>query len=330
MTTTQNWIKRANLTSGINGSLYKYLDNITGDNVFGKNRGKTKQAFDLLIIYMEKSENMECFQTITTGKIILSPPTYEEMVIKLTEYINRAKEYYKTQPFTKVIDLWAGGSIHEASPLNKNIEYHSRMLQKQEKRFSGKIATFTEQITELITSSNGMLCEGHVIAFLNTKFRCLECKTLGSIGWCDGYSLRSVDGFRDAICMNCYNNNIITIFEIKTRWESAIHKNKDHGTYAGSFSAINSLMMIKANVYLVIASRDTGHIRVGKITSAKLRGNKNWLYSLQENLDIGGPSSYVSCCKGFVLYPFLMTPLISIDKSIKKVIQEVLQNTFFE
>ena len=326
LTSIQTWYERSKMTLGVYGSLYTSLDTITGECVYGKNRGKTKKAYELLCNYMEKSENMECFQTIKPGKIINTPPTHIDMVIKLKEYINRAKEYYANQPLTNITDTWAGGNIYEGSPLNKNIEYHARILQRSEKRFKGKPSTIEEQITELITSSHGMLSEGHVIAFLNTNSKCPECNTVGSIGWCDGITHRSVDGFRDAICMSCKEKGINTLFEIKTRWECAIHKNKDPGTYSGSFAAINSLMMMKANVYLIIASRDTGYIRIGKITSAKLRGNKNWLYALQEGFDWGAPSSYVSCDKGLVLLPLHMNPLINLDKSIKNVIQEVLNS----
>ena len=323
MTENESWYKRANLTLGMYGSLYGSLDKITGDSVFGIKRGKTKIAYNLLCDFMDKSEHMECFKIVPKGHIITTPPTQEEMILKLKEYISRAKEYYNNNPFTTVIDLWAGGKIHEGEPLDKTIEYHSRLLERNEKRFKGTLASPSEQIKELITSSDGMLCEGHVIAYLNNTFSCLECKSKGNIGWCDGISHRSVDGFRDATCMKCREKGIITLFEIKTRWESAIKKNKDPGTYTGSFAAINSLLMIKANVYIVIASRDTGNVRIGKITTIKLRGNKNWLYSLQEGNSWGAPSSYVSCQGGLLLLPDRMTPLITVDKMIKNVITVV-------
>lgn len=323
-TNSETWYQRSKMTLGKFGSLYMILDSIAGDVVFGKNKGKTKSAYDLLCNYMEKSEGMDCFKIVSPGNIIIKPPTDEEMIIKLVNYTNRAREYYRNEPFTMVTDLWAQGDIHDGMPLNKNIPHHARFLQRNEKRFSGKMASPAEQMVDLISSSSGMLCEGHVIAYLNTFFTCLECRVLGQIGWCEGISHRSVDGFRDAICMNCLKSGINTLFEIKTRWESAIIKHKDHGTYAGSFAAINALMMIKANVYLVIASRDTGDVRVGKITSSKLRGNKNWLYALQEGFEWGAPSSYVSCAGGLILLQNKMPPLIDIDKRIKSVIHHVL------
>ena len=322
----KKWYQRYNMTLGIKGSLYSAIDNIAGDCVFGKNRGKTESGYNSVFNYMEKSENKEYFINVTPGKIIKTPPTHNELVLKLSEYVKRAKEYYKNNPHTAVIDQWAGGDIHDGSPLNKKNQHHSRVLQRSGKRFKGKIETMTEQMTELIISSTGMLSEGYVISFLNSGLRCPECKAVGAIGWCDAISHRSVDSFRDAICMSCREKGIITLFEIKTRWEEAIQKNKETGTYAGSFPAISALDNINANVYLVLVSRDTGDIRLGKITSSKLRGNKHWLYALQEGLEWGSPSSYVYCEKGLYLLPVKMPPLINNEKNIKLVIQQVLKS----
>ena len=324
-TKVETWYDRSSLTLGNYGSLYASLDRITGDCVFGTKKGKTKEAYKLLCDYMHRTEKMECFLMVMPGKIITIPPSEEEMMIKLKEQVNRLEEYYKQQPYTQVTDLWAGGSVHEGEPLDKNIPYHKRLLERKEPRFKGKIANSYERVTELINTSDGMLCEGHVIAHLNKCFTCQECKIMGKIGWCDGITHRSVDGFRDATCMGCREMGVITVFEIKTRWESAIKKNKDPGTYAGSFAAINALKMLRANVYLIIASRDTGNIRVGKITSMRIRGNKNWLYSLQEGYEWGAPSSYVSCKNGLNLLSTPMPPLINVDKIIKNVIKKVLE-----
>lgn len=323
----KDWYLIANMTLGIKGSLYSTIDNIAGDCVFGKNRGKTESAYNSVFNYMENSKNKEIFFKITPGKIIKKPPTDEELFIKLSEYIVRAKKYYNTKDtHITVTDQWAFGDIHEGSPLNRKNPCHIRLLERSGKRFKGKNTTLSEQITELITSSVGMLAEGYVIAFLNSGLKCPECKVVGAIGWCEAMLHRSVDSFRDAICMSCKNKNIITLFEIKTRWEDAIQKNKDKGIYAGSFPAINALEKLKANVYVVLVSRDTGDIRLGKITSAKLRGNKYWLYALQEGLDEGSPSSYIYCQKGLTLLPVKMEPLINVDKNIKNVIQQVLKS----
>ena len=118
--------------------------------------------------------------------------------------------------------------------------------------------------------------------------------------------------------MNCLNNGKTTLFEIKTRWSQDIPKNVK-GTYAGNFAALLTLMKMNAKVYLIIVARDTGKIIMGNITSATLRGNKNWLYSLQEGFDWGSPSSYVNCDNGMFKVPVNMTP-----------ISEILNQTFLE
>ena len=150
-----------------------------------------------------------------------------------------------------------------------------------------------------------------MIAFLNSCYNCPVCNVIGKIGWCDNMSLLtsgSVDAFRDGICLNCNEHGIITLFEIKTRWENAVEQN---GTYGGSFVALNTLLSINANVYLVVVSRDTGNLRVGKITSGRLRANRNWLFSLQENLGWGSPSSYIICANGFKILPVKMPRLLN-------------------
>ena len=100
------------------------------------------------------------------------------------------------------------------------------------------------------------------------------------------------------------------------------------GTHGGNFTALNTLMAIGANVYLVIASRDTGDVRIGKITSAQLRANKNWLYSLQEDFGWGSPSSYIVCDEGFqkllVTTPILIDTLS--DNYCENIFKEVLEN----
>lgn len=129
--------------------------------------------------------------------------------------------------------------------------------------------------------------------------------------------------------MNCHANNVLTLFEIKTRWENSID---NRGTFTGSFAALNTLMTLKANIYLVIASRDTGDVRIGKITHATIRGNKNWLYALQENLDWGSPSSYVVCEGGMFKTPVKIPPIIETppDEELESIYNTVLTNANWE
>jgi hypothetical protein len=85
-------------------------------------------------------------------------------------------------------------------------------------------------------------------------------------------------------------------------------------------------MTIKANVYLVLVSRDTGDVRIGKITSAKMRSNANWLYALQEGFKWGSPSSFVTCADGFMKCPVKMPKIIETltDKFMNEIIAGAL------
>lgn len=308
-------------------SLSKQLNTLCGEKVFGYKNNYANRARDSVFNFLEKAASMEIMKGVPTGHIVLVPPTHAECVAKLTGLCERASKYYTKYPQTDVSDLWAKRirKLDDGEPLDISNQHHHRVWKSGTKRFSGKVHTLREQITEMVRGSRGMLAEGHVIAFLNSGLRCPECKAVGKIGWCDGISHRSVDAFRDAICMSCHVKGILTLFEIKTRWENMID---NHGTFAGSFAALNTLMILNANIYLVIASRDTGDVRIGKITYATMRGNKNWLYALQENFDWGRPSSYVFCEGGMSKTPVKMPPIMEnlTEEFLESVYDEVLKN----
>lgn len=310
-------------------SMVANLKHICGEDVYGKNRGKEVAAQKSVVNFLERSANMDIFKCIESGDIISTPPTKEYLINKLVCLGKRALEYYSNVPYeqTEVRDHWAEDArVRLGAPMNKSVPLQARVLNRSGKRFSAKTITVNETVIDMIKSSRGMLAEGFVVAFLNSGLRCPECKMVGKIGWCDGVSHRSVDGFRDAVCMNCQQNGVNTLFEIKTRWEKAA-SSCGNGTYAGSFVALNTLMTVNVNVYLVIVSRDTGDVRIGKITSAKMRGNHNWLYALQEGFTWGGPSSYVTCAKGFVTCPVKMTPLVEImpNELVDQIAKEALE-----
>jgi hypothetical protein len=323
------WNNTSNFKDGLY-TMHSNLEHIAGETVYGKGRGHKKEAVKSVTSYLERSSHMDVFKCVEGGTIIKSPPTKEDCITKLKELGTRALKYYSSLSYeqTEVTDHWAGAlrGIRRGTPLNISVPSEARILKRDGKRFSGKPITPKDQVIDIIKSSRGMLAEGFVISFLNSGLRCPECKSVGHIGWCDGVTHRSVDAFRDAVCMNCYSNGDITLFEIKTRWEKVIQKS-GNGTYAGNFVALNTLMTLNANVYLVLASRDTGDVRVGKITSAKMRGNHNWLYALQEGLKWGAPSSFVTCANGFMKCPVTMQPLIKTitDSFIEEVTSEALK-----
>jgi hypothetical protein len=289
--------------------IYLWLEEIAGEKVFGKGRCKKKEAILSVTSYLKKSTSMNIYSRVEGGTIIKTPPTKDDCVNKLVELGIRSLLYYSNLQHEQieVTDNWARDAfVSYGSPLNKSVATHYRVLGRSSKRFTGKKITPVEKTIDIIKSSKGLLSEGYVVAFLNTELNCPECQVIGKIGWCDCFSNLSVDSFRDAICMNCLNNNVVTLFEIKTRWEKAI-LNDGISTYAGSFIAINTLMTIKANMYLVVVGRDSGTVRIGKITSAKMRGNHNWQYALQEGLKWGSPSSFVTCADGLYEFPSKMT-----------------------
>ena len=318
-------------TPNFKGNAYNMVANlkhICGEKVFGKGRGREIKARSSVSAFLERASKMDVFLRVEGGTVITSPPTKEECITKLRDLSVRAFEYYSKLPYqqTDVTDNWAADAlVRRGAPLDRSVPLQKRILERREKRFTGKPTPAKEQVADSIYGSRGMLCEGHVVAFLNSGFKCPECKTIGQIGWCDGVTHRSVDAFRDAVCMHCHTRGVMTLFEIKTRWEKVVEK-CGNGTYAGSFVALNALMTIGANVYLVVASRDTGDVRVGKITSAKMRGNESWLYALQEGVTWGGPSSYVTCAKGFFKCPVKMQPLVETvsDEFVKEVADAAL------
>ncbi len=321
-------------TTNFRGNPYSMVANllhICGENVYGKHRGCEFKARKSVTSFLERSAKMDVFKCVEGGDVIKAPPTRDDMINKLVGLGNRAIEYYSNLPYqqTDVTDHWAKDArVRLGAPMNKSIQTQSRVLNRSGKRFSAKDMTVKETVIDMIKTCGGMLAEGHVVAFLNSGLQCPECSAVGNIGWCDGITHRSVDAFRDAVCMNCLKNNNITLFEIKTRWENAVLSG-GNGTYAGSFVALNTLMSINANVYLVLVSRDTGDVRIGKITSAKMRGNHNWLYALQEGFTWGGPSSYVTCAKGLMRCPVKMTPIIEtlprdvVDSIAKEAISKI-------
>ena len=318
------WNKTPIFSNG-NFNIRKQCELICGDTVFGRNKGLINRGVDSITNFLKRAVHMDIFKVNPSGTIITSPPTRDELIVKLQELCKRAFILYNKYDQILVTDTWSKRvGIYECTPLNRSIPLHRRIMDSSTKRFKGEKVSVEKQIFDLVKSSKGILAEGHVIAFLNSGLKCPICKVIGKLGWCDSISDLNVDSFRDAVCMNCRDNGIVTLFEIKTRWEKTVYGN---GTYAGSFIALNTLMAIKANLYLVIASRDTGDVRIGRITSANIRGNRNWLYSLQENLGWGGPSSFVTCSDGLHKLPVKMPVLIDTmsEEYYESIFKQVLE-----
>jgi len=322
------WIHTPNFYNGI-WVFKNNIRHICGDDVFGYGKGRSEMAVNNVIHFLEKSDDLQYLKSVKPCKIINKDPTYEELVCNLLNICKRSSLYFKKFPKTKVKDNWAYKvkNIKVAHPVNKSIHQHKKLLEYGNKRFTGYKQNINDTIKNVILDNEGILAELYVLSFLNNNIKCPECKVNGKISSCEQYNINCSDSFRDGICMNCYNNDKLTLFEIKTRWEKDI-KNKNF-THAGSFVALNVLFSMKANVYLVVVSRDTGTVRLGKITTSKPRANKNWLYSLQENFKWGSPSSLVICKNGLHILPNKMKPLKDVltknvcNKVSKQILEEI-------
>lgn len=323
----KKWFETSNFKNGMWVFKNNFKD-ICGENVYGKGKGCEEIATKNIITYLERSMNILNFTTILPAEIVKPNITRKIILNRLIKLCEKAPLYFKKFKKTKVTDNWALKikSIVNGMPLNKNIRSHKRLLEYGGKRFSGKNLTIKENVIEMIETSRDILAEGYIISFLNSGLMCPECKSIGNIGWYEGMEIECTDSFRDGICMNCFKNNKITLFEIKTKWENCV-KNKNN-IYSGSFISLNVLLAMNAKVYLIVASRDTGHIRIGKITHSKMRGNKRWLYALQENYNWGSPSSISYCEDGLKLLPVKMEPLNNIltDKFCQDIFKEVIDN----
>ena len=303
----------------INGEdIYSQIKKLCGETVFGQSIDHTERAYKFVYTFLKRSLTMNFMNDVSTGPIIMGPPTRQDLVDRLFASCQHEIDHPFSYASIEVTDRW--GLYFK--PIDIYNTKQRKLWKSGKKRFEAKRLTFSEQITKMVKESRGVLSECFVISFLNTGLKCPECGERGKIAWCQNRGHH--DGFRDAICMACHSNNVTTLFEIKTRWNKHSRGNK---IYAGSFPAVNTLLSMNANVYIVVASRDTGDVRIGKITSAEMRENRNWFYALQENQWWGNPSSYVYCSGGLFLIPVRMKSLVDTlnDEFLRSIQYEVLQ-----
>ena len=266
------------------------VNKLCGEKIFKNTANHTGIfAFDVIKENLQKSLK-SYYTTINTGKIISEPLTYQDCVDKMVIELENDKQFYRRQNgYLDIVDSWA--ESQGKRKCTTDIEQEDRP------RFLGIPINEEDFLKKQIKQCEGILSEGYIIAHLNTAGCCPECGIRGKIGWCESLK-HSSNSFRDGICMNCHENNVITLFEIKTRWENSIAGKNT--TYAGDYAALNVLFRMRANVYLVVSSRDTGIVRLGKITFAFMKVNERFLYAIQEKLKWGSPSTTVKCGDGLV------------------------------
>lgn len=292
-------------------SLRRELSTVCGPVVFGQECPESvKRAQTKLVENCKMAVGCEYYTHIPTGKVVAGTPSEEDCVARMVEELKGCAKFYDDRNgYYDYVDEWAAAlRKKDCEPLfrNNGRSLYGRRTPNR-KRFTSKKLDRDEYL-ERRSVDRGFLGEGFVVGFLNQGLKCPECKKIGTIGLCGGTSIDYITSFRDAICMHCHEQGKITLFEIKTRWEKHIAEG-GKTTYAGNFVAMNTLMAMGASVYMVLVSRDTGKIRIGKVGNAKPRANKAWLFSLQENKPWANPSCF-TICETLSELPVCMTPLV--------------------
>ncbi len=209
---------------------------------------------------------------ITVGPVIFTKPTQADCERYVKQYINDQKDYWDRNGYFHVKDTGYG---------NK-------------KRYVGRDLTKEEYINKKIEGVSGIICELFVISFLNNStFVCPICRQGHRLHLCNTSGVP----FCDAICMGCNSKGIKTVYEIKTRNERTMTDRND--TPAGDWVSIEAYHRKNINVILIVVSRDTGTIRVGRITRWKIIGKPRFMYGLQEHTKLSSPASHVFCEDGF-------------------------------
>ena len=324
------WDKTPNFKYNAYLSLMPTLESICGDLVYGKYLGKQCSGYRKIIAFLEKAVSSKYYTDIPYGHILTHSPTPKDCVDYLTIVGQKKWKFYsKRNYWVDVIDRWVPIlAIKKGSPLNLSKHQHYNFFQhtQNQKRFVKVNIPIRQRLIHDLKNCQGILAETYVVSFLNSNIKCPECKSIGMIGWCGNDKTEGSDSFRDAICLSCRAKGIITLFEIKTRWDRLARRG--NGTYAGNFVSLNTLMAMGANIYIVIASKDTGHVRIGKITFAKIRATESWLYFLQENANNSSPASYVVCDNGFTLCKSRMVPINQLlsNSIVKDISRQVIKN----
>lgn len=293
------------------------ITRISGDDIFqGSSPGSGEYAYNYVKNILERSIK-PYYTRIHPGDIVHTPPTYEQCVQKVAYELKNDQEFYRRQGgYLEIIDKWAfDQEKHKCS---------TAVESQDEPRFIGKPMTENEFLRKQASQCEGILSEGFVVSYLNQNVACPECGVTGKVGWCKS-STKTTNSFRDAVCMSCYEDGVFTLFEIKTRWDSAI--DGKNTTYAGDYVALNALFSVGANVYMVVLARDTGIVRMGKVTFAFMKANEKFLYSVQERLGWGTPNTTVKCGMGINPLREKTKPLVDI---LSKDILERIANEALE
>ena len=260
------------------------INKYCGPKMFGKSvPGSENFALNKIEQNLKSAYTSPWFNSITPGKILTEKPELEDYIKFLTEEVTLQLINYTKYGNYKIKDIWA-------SFLNKRkcCLLPQNFSPPTHKRFLSVKQTKEEFIDDYLTNIDGYLAEPYLAWALNVTMPCPVCKIKGCIALAGMSDSKHSVAFQDAVCTNCLKNGEKTVFEFKLR-----NKAQNTRIYGGNFTAVSSMIHNKVNLYIVVFERDTGIIIIGKANSVYVKMNEKFLYTIQEKLDWGHPSSIV-------------------------------------
>lgn len=276
--------------------LTRNASNVTHWSKYIPDPKKALQAKNLFKKGMQTAEENEDYDPwlIPDGEIITTSPSMEKCIEIFTCEIHRFMSDYEKRK-------WVVSSVDRSVP-------------REQQTLRLDILTHSECAKNHTKVCDGFLSEGFTVAHLNSnRFECPECSVPGQIGWIANSNQNATLSYKDAVCTSCKKRGTNTVFEIKTRNESSADRKK---IYGGSFSGINNLYRMKANVYMIVVARDSGKVRIGKVQHANpscsfdcnMFNYKLYYADKRVNNIYPLPKSVVYC-ESMDVFPVLMTPL---------------------
>jgi hypothetical protein len=264
--------------------LKNIIDKYCGTKIFGssvKNSGET--AFKKINDNLSSAYKSLFFNSVTPSDILELLPDDEYYIKHLLSELNGGLELYDKYGSTKIIDVWANFLGRRKCCF---IPYNFKP--PTDKRFIFKKQTRQDFIDDFFENVTGLLVEPYLAWFLNTNIKCPICNKKGYIALAGNSNCNHSVSFQDAVCTNCLKNNVKTIFEFKLR-----NKISETRIYTGNYIAGMTMLYNKVNLFMVIFERNSGAISIGKVTRIHVRINEKFLYTIQEGVKWGNPSSTV-------------------------------------
>lgn len=260
------------------------LDKYCGEKMFGKSvPNSVEKARNKILRNLESGYTSTWFNTITPGHIVTEYPTDDDYVNHLVQDLRGQLQHYEKYGNIKVEDIWAQNLKRRNCSL-----IPSYFVPPTQKRFVAVPQSKEDFIKDQTQNVEGFLAELYLTWFLNKNVKCPECGVQGKIALAGASSCNHSVAFQDGVCMNCREKGVNTVFEYKIR------NNGEHSSvYAGNYISVQTFLQNKIKLYIVIADRKTGTVHIGKVIDAVVKMNEKFLYTIQEDLYWGNPSSII-------------------------------------